>query len=179
MRFDQDIAGLGGDAKYLKHVISGTYYYPIIDFLVGSLSARAGSIVGIFGEDVLLDERFFVGGRSLRGFAEAGIGPRDVITDDPLGGNSYVTGRAELSFPIDLISGLDLRGVLFGDIGTLTEIDVSGANLRDEASLRSSLGIGVSFDSPVGPIRMDWALPVQKEDFDKTEVFQFNFGTRF
>ena len=68
---------------------------------------------------------------------------------------------------------------MFGNMGTLTGVDVSGANLRDEASLRSSLGIGLSFNTPVGPMRMDWALPVQKEDFDKTEFFQFNFGTRF
>ena len=178
-RFDQDIAGFGGNAKYLKHEITGTYYYPISEFFVGSLSASAGSIVGVLGEDVRLDERFFVGGQSLRGFAEAGIGPRDVITDDPLGGNTYVTGSAELSFPIDIISGFDLRGVLFGDVGTLTDIDVSGANLRDEASLRSSLGVGVSFITPVGPARLDWALPVQKESFDETEIFQFKLGTRF
>jgi outer membrane protein insertion porin family len=178
-RFDQDVAGFGGNARYLKHEITGTYYHPINEFLVGSLSATAGNIFGFGGEDVRLDERFFVGGRSLRGFTEAGIGPRDVVTDDPLGGNSFVTGKAELSFPIDVISGLDLRGVLFGDVGTLTGIDVLGANLRDEASLRSSLGIGISFNSPMGPIRMDWAVPVQKESFDQTELFQFNFGTRF
>lgn len=178
-RFDQDVAGIGGNARYLKHEITGTYYHPINEYLVGSLSASAGNILGLMGEDVRLDERFFVGGRSLRGFAEAGVGPRDVATDDPLGGNTYITGKAELSFPIDLISGFDLRGVMFGDVGTLSGIDVSGANLRDEASLRSSLGIGISFNSPMGPIRMDWALPVQKESFDKTELFQFNFGTRF
>ena len=178
-RFDQDVAGFGGNAQYLKHEIIGTYYHPINEYLVGSLSASAGNIFGFMSEDVRLDERFFVGGRSLRGFAEAGIGPRDVATDDPLGGNSFITAKAELSFPIDIISGFDLRGVLFGDVGTLTGIDVSGANLRDEASLRSSLGIGISFNSPMGPIRMDWALPIQKESFDQTELFQFNFGTRF
>jgi outer membrane protein insertion porin family len=179
VRFDQDLAGFGGDAKYVKHEVAGSYYYPINDYLVGSLSASAGTIVGLFGEDVRLDERFFIGGRSLRGFAVAGIGPRDVSTDDPLGGNTFVNGKAEVSFPIDLISGFDLRGVLFGDVGTLTGIDVSGASLLDKASLRSSLGFGISFNSPVGPIRMDWAVPVQKEGFDETEVYQFNFGTRF
>ena len=178
-RFDQDVAGFGGNARYLKHEATGTYYHPISENLVGSLSASVGNIIGFLGEDVRLDERFFIGGRSLRGFAEAGIGPRDVATDDPLGGNTFVTGKAELSFPIDLISGFDLRGVLFGDVGTLTDIDISGANLRDEASLRSSLGFGISFNSPMGPIRMDWAVPLQKESFDQTEIFQFNFGTRF
>ncbi len=179
VRLEQDIAGLGGQAKYLSHQASAAYHHPIMDDLVGTLSGSVGNVFGIFGEDVRIDERFFVGGQKIRGFATAGLGPRDVLFDDPLGGNTYATGSAELSFPIDLVSDFDLRGRIFTDVGTLTGVDVSGANLRDDATLRASVGFGLSYISPFGPILIDFGFAVLKEDFDDTEILRFSFGTRF
>ena len=179
LRFEQDVAGLGGRAKYLSHQASAAYYHPITDDLVGKLSGSVGNRFGIFGETVRIDERFFMGGQQIRGFATAGLGPRDVRTDDPLGGNTFFAATAELSFPIDLVSDFDLRGRIFSDIGTLTGVDVSGVDLRDDATLRASVGFGFSYISPFGPILLDFGFPVLKEGFDETEVLRFSFGTRF
>ena len=68
---------------------------------------------------------------------------------------------------------------MFTDFGTLWNLDDSGPNIEDESSLRATAGIGVSWRSPFGPLRMDVAVPYLKEDYDQEEVFRFNFGTRF
>jgi outer membrane protein insertion porin family len=65
------------------------------------------------------------------------------------------------------------------DAGTLTEIDVSGDNLEDDGSLRVGTGLGLSWLSPLGPLSIEYAVPVVKESGDKTESFRVSFGTRF
>ena len=179
VRLEQDFAGLGGDASFLKNKISGEFHYPITDFFTGTLTGSVGNIVGLFGENVRIDERFFIGGQTFRGFAVAGIGPRDVRFDDPLGGNTFVLSTAEISFPIGLVTAVDLRGRFFTDVGTLTSVDVSNADVVDGSELRASAGFGVSYGSPFGPILIDIGFPLLKEDFDDTEVIRFSFGARF
>lgn len=179
VRLEQDIAGLGGTSKYLRNKISGEYYYPLTEFFTGQLSASVGHITGLFGKDIRIDERFFIGGQTFRGFSTAGIGPRDISTFDPLGGNSYAVSTAEISFPIGIVSTVDLRGRFFTDVGTLTGIDVSGVNLVDGAKIRTSVGFGVSYGSPFGPILIDFGFPILKESYDRTETLRFSFGTRF
>ena len=179
VRLEQDVAGLGGDSKYLKNRLSGEFHYPISDFFTGTLSGSVGHVFGLFGEDVRIDERFFIGGPSFRGFSIAGIGPRDIDTLDALGGNTFAVGTAELGFPIGLVTAIDLRGRFFTDVGTLTNVDLEGADLVDGSELRASVGFGVSYGSPFGPILIDVGFPILKEDFDNTEVIRFSFGTRF
>ena len=138
-----------------------------------------GNIFGLFGEDIRIDERFFLGGQSFRGFTSAGIGPRDLRTDDPLGGNTFFVSTAEIGFPIGVVSAVDLRGRLFADMGTLTNVDLNGPGLVDGAKIRASVGVGISYGSPFGPILIDLGIPILKEDYDDTEVVRFSFGTRF
>ncbi|MGI9501358.1 MAG: outer membrane protein assembly factor BamA, partial [Geminicoccaceae bacterium] len=183
LRLQQEFAGLGGDAQYLKHELVGSYYYPFTPSWVLNLSARGGYIFGYGGEDVRLFDRFFLGGSSLRGFRFAGVGPRDGDTDDALGGNSLATGTAELRFPLGLPEELRMFGRVFFEGGTLTGIDVpngvSDADLLDSGSLRASTGIGLSWLSPLGPISIDFSEALLKEDEDNTESFRVSFGTRF
>jgi outer membrane protein insertion porin family len=181
LRFGNELAGLGGDVRYLQTTVSANYYTPIFtDDLVLNIGGRAGYIVGL-GEDVRINDRFFVGGNSLRGFESAGIGPRD-SDGNALGGNQFVTGTVELSFPIGLPDEFGLRGRTFTDFGFLTDVEedeVADNPIDDENSIRLSVGAGLSWTSPFGPIRIDFAVPVLKEDFDKEERFRFSFGTRF
>jgi outer membrane protein insertion porin family len=183
LRFQQEFAGLGGDTQYLKHELIGSYYYPFTPSWVLNLSARGGHIFGYGGEDVRLFDRFFLGGSTLRGFRFAGVGPRDGLTDDALGGNTLATGTVELRFPLGLPEELRMFGRAFTEGGTLTDIDVpdgvSDANLLDSGSFRASAGIGLSWLSPLGPISIDFAEALLKEDEDKAEQFRVSFGTRF
>ena len=84
-----------------------------------------------------------------------------------------------MTFPLGLPEELGLRGRTFSDFGTLSGIDDSGPEIADETSIRVSVGVGLSWRSPFGPIQIDFAVPVVKEDFDEEETIRFNFGTRF
>ncbi len=177
---DTEIAGVGGDAKYIMGKVGASYYYPVADRWVLSTLGETGMIAGYGGSDVRINERFFVGGTNLRGFEKAGIGPRDLSTDDSLGGNQFYRGTVELKFPIGLPDDMGVAGHAFSDVGSLWGIDTaSTANLVDSSSLRMSAGMGLSWASPMGPVRIDLSKPILKEDYDVEQVFRFSFGTQF
>ncbi|MDX6751032.1 outer membrane protein assembly factor BamA [Geminicoccaceae bacterium 1502E] len=179
LRLDQDVAGLGGDNRFLKHDARADYYYPFTPNWVLNLGASAGYILGYGGEDVHLSNRFFLGGQNFRGFEYGGIGPRDSKTDDALGGNAYYVGTAELRFPLGLPEELRIFGRTFAEAGTLTDIDIDSKNITDSGNMRVSGGFGLSWLSPLGPLSIDFANAFVKEDEDKTETFRLSFGTRF
>ncbi len=179
LRLENEVAGFGGDARYLRTRVGGTVYYPVVDKWVLSLLGEAGYIFGFGGKDLRINERFFIGGSTLRGFEESGIGPRDSATGDALGGNYFYRGSVEMEFPSGLPEDLGVRLRTFSDFGVLSRVDDKGPGIQDQDSLRVTAGVGVSWRSPFGPVRMDFAVPVVKEDFDETEFFRFSFGTRF
>ena len=177
---DTEVAGLGGDAKYLSGKLGANYYIPVYKkSVVFDILGEVGAIGGLDDEDVEINERFYLGGNNLRGFERAGVGPRDAATDDSLGGNLFYRGSAELKFPIGLPEELGVAGHAFSDFGSLWNLDETGTGIQDENSLRASAGVGLSWRSPLGPIRIDFAQPIADENFDKDEVFRFSFGTRF
>ena len=111
-----------------------------------------------------------------------GIGPRHKRTDAALGGNYVATTTVEAIFPVSLAADdLGLQGRLFAEFGTLTGIDtdLESENFFDESSIRGSLGFGVSWTTPLGPLRLDFAWPMLKENFDKDETILFSIGTQF
>ena len=178
LRLNQDIAGFGGDDRFLRQEVQSEYYIPVAKQWTFATYGAAGNIFGL-NQDVRINQRFFSGGQEVRGFANAGFGPRDVTTDDALGGNSYYAVTAELRFPLGLPDDLGVTGAIFTDAGSAWDLDSSGAGIRDDSSLRASFGAGVAWSSPFGPIRIDFAKAFLKESYDETEIFRFNFGTRF
>ncbi len=178
-RFYQEFAGLGGDSRYLKHEIKSSYYYPITNKWRVGVMGSTGYIFGVAGRDVRINDRFFVGGDDLRGFRNSGIGPRDTDTRDALGGNAYYTGTAELKFPLGLPEEIGVSGAVFSDVGSLWKIDNVTTGVADESSPRVSVGAGVLWASPFGPIRIDFAHAIVKQTADQTENIRFSFGTRF
>ena len=178
IRGGQEIAGLGGDVRYIKSTASVSYYHPFTRDIVGNATLTGGTIFGI-GQDVRVLNRFFLGGDSFRGFASGGVGPRDAVTDDSIGGNTFFVATGEMRFPIGLPNDFGVLGRAFTQMGALLDPDVSGANLPDSNVPRLSVGVGLSWRSPFGPIRIDLAQALIKESFDKDELFRFSFGTRF
>jgi outer membrane protein insertion porin family len=171
-----DIAGLGGNVRYLRSVVTGGYFHPFAPQWVLSLLGEAGNITGI-NDTVRIEDRFFVGGDNLRGFATSGIGPRDRQTGDALGGRTYYTGTVQLGFPVGLPPELGITGRVFTDFGSLFSPVEPG--IADTRSLRVASGAGVSWASPLGPIRLDLGIPLVRQSFDKKELFRVSFGTRF
>src|SRR6266850_1674250 len=189
-----DFAGLGFGVEYVRNKVNFGYYYSLFPDWVLGFTAEGGDVFGWGGQKVLLQDRFFVGGDNLRGFAPAGIGPRDIVSSDALGGNKYYVGSVALSVPLGLPKELGISGRVFTDFGTLWGNDqknlvltpaqlVSTGGIQpvilDSAAIRASAGVGISWKSPVGPIRLDLAYPIKKEQFDKTQLFHVSFGTRF
>ncbi|KXJ54549.1 MAG: outer membrane protein assembly factor BamA [Thalassospira sp. Nap_22] len=180
-RLSNDLAGLGGDEQYLRSRVEGGYYYPLDREHEWVLSTR-GSTGYIFGfdDDTRISQRFSVGGSNLRGFEAAGVGPRDIATGDALGSKLYYTGTVQLDFPLGLPSEFALTGRVFSDFGSGRDVDgARPGEIYDTGSLRSSVGFGVGWESPFGPIGVDISQAVTKEDHDKEEMFRLNFGTRF
>ena len=180
VRYNQDIAGLGGDAKHMLNEIRSIYYMPVYESdVVLSLAGKGGYIFGLGKDGVLINNRFFVGSDDIRGFRSDGIGPRDRNTKDALGGNIYYAGTAELTFPLGLPEELGVSGAVFTDVASLWTVDDSGTDIEDDSTPRMSVGAGIAWNSPFGPIRIDVAAPLQKNQYDETEVIRFSFGTRF
>jgi len=179
-RFDTEIAGLGGDARYVSARVGGNYYWPLTKQWIISTTGEVGHIAAFGGETVQINERYNLGGTTLRGFERSGIGPRDAATTDALGGNTFYRASAEVGFPLGLPEEFQIRGHLFSDMGSLWSLDGGGAGVVGESgTLRWSAGAGVSWKSPLGPIRVDVTAPILKEDFDITQVLSFSFGTSF
>ena len=175
----QELAGLGGDAQFYKVTARAAYYRPFNfnTFFFGT-RGRIGTVAGL-GEDVTQSQRFFLGGREVRGFDYSGIGPRDTGSRAAVGGNSVMSGAVELVSSAGISQDLNMRWTIYSDFGSVWGTDfptgVTGAN---DNSIRTSVGVGLLWDTVVGPLSFYWAKPVSKESHDQTKTFQFNIGTR-
>lgn len=182
----QKRAGIGGDIKYFKNDLTAGYYVPIIneDWVVKFIG-KYGYIDGI-GQDVRINDNFFLGGYNFRGFEYGGVGPRIKNADgsygDPIGGKLYYTGTAELKFPTGLPKEIGINTSLFIDAGTVRIVDKgikSSVDIVDSGSIRSSYGLSLNWSSPLGPIRLDFAKIIKQEEYDESEGFRFSFGNYF
>lgn len=178
VRLFTEVAGLGGDVYHFKPSLGGDYYFPIAEDWTLGVGAEVGTIIGL-GEDTRISDRYFIGGRDCRGFEFAGVGPRDRPSEDPLGGKNFYTGTVELGFPLGLPDEFKIRGRVFSDFCASWDLDKTNADVQDSSSPRVSVGTGISWQSPFGPVVLDLAYAAVKEDFDQTEVFSFSFGTQF
>lgn len=179
LSLSNDIAGLGGNSKYFRTNLNGTTYYPVFEESVLSVNGRIGYITGI-GQPVHLQDRFFLGGDSFKGFAKGGIGPRDIGPgNSALGGDTLYSATTELSSPMTFAKQFGLRGLIWGEVGSLWKVDVSGPTVRDSSDPRASVGVGIAVTTPLGPVRADIGIPLLKNPEDDTEIFSFSLGQRF
>ncbi|NKN36468.1 outer membrane protein assembly factor BamA [Agrobacterium sp. a22-2] len=180
--FTHEYAGLGGDSEFYKLYGKVKYYHTLSDEadIIGSLSGSAGHVMGT-GDDLNIFDQFMIGGKEIRGFENGGIGPR-MPNGDALGGTTYFTASAEASMPIPGVpQDFNLRAAFFADAGTLygNEVGNSAGAVGTDMSLRASVGAGIIWISPFGPLRFDYAVPVMKEDFDETQEFRFSMANQF
>ncbi|WP_038033642.1 outer membrane protein assembly factor BamA [Thermopetrobacter sp. TC1] len=174
-----DVAGLGGDIHYVKTEGAAYYFMPLFfEGVTLKLKATAGHIEGWSGDEVKVSDRFYKGGASFRGFEVAGVGPRDTTPEaNAVGGKTYAIGTVEVMFPLGLPEALGLSGSVFTDFGTV--FNAPGNNVQDDAKFRASVGAGVIWKSPFGPLRLDVAYAFAKAPYDKRQIVQFGVGTKF
>ena len=178
VELDNTVAGLGGDSNYLKNELSGGTFYQVFDKWIVNLNAGASYIIGI-GDDIRIIDRFFLGGKSLRGFENRGVGPRDGVSGDSIGGNWFYRTTAGVTFPLGLPNEFGVRGRVFTDAGSIGENDSTFGASTDTGSIRMSVGTGILWDSPFGPVNIDFTQAILKEDFDETALVRFDFGAKF
>jgi outer membrane protein insertion porin family len=200
-----EVAGLGGDVYLGSLEAHSWYFFPLYeDSVVLKLEGNAGHVQPIGDNDVPLQDRFFKGADTFRGFAVSGVGPRQSGNDgssDAIGGRTYAIGTVEVNFPLGIPEEWGIEGAVFSDFGTVfnsgvesvdagdgeckygindpVDADSKDCKVDDTAALRASVGAGVIWQSPFGPLRFEAAYPLLKADYDETEWFRFSVGTRF
>jgi outer membrane protein insertion porin family len=198
-----DFAGLGGDVKYIRNAAEGRFYYPLTEKITLVGRAIGGHIEGWGGEDVRLLDLYYKGGETIRGFNRAGYGPRDLLTRDALGGDTFWAVTSEVRFPLGLPEEFGMSGAAFVDAGSLFGAGASakrlntqcgqpvivdpttgailnpGVCLADSANIRASAGVSLIWNSPLGPLRLDVAKAFVKDPFDREQLIRFGASTRF
>lgn len=176
---DETVSGLGGDVTFMKTSVRASYFKPLNfnSFILGA-RGRAGFVDGL-GEKVTQSARFYLGGRTVRGFDSSGIGPRDTGANSAVGGNYMYSATAEIVSSYGLSEDLGVRWTVFSDIGSVWDTDYpSGVTGANDDSLRQSVGVGFLWDTAVGPLTFYWADAFSKTSHDQLKRFQFNIGTR-
>jgi len=204
--FKQDFAGVGGDVSYLKSAIDAKYYTPLVGDLVGLVHLQTGMLNQVGSNNLRMLDQFQMGPNLVRGFAPNGIGPRDLTffpytgTGDALGGTKYWGASAELQMPFWFLpKEVGLKGAVYADAGSLWDYQgptswaatgeinglVNGSPCKcamvydDTNVIRTSVGVGLIWASPFGPLRFDYAIPITKGKYDVVQEFKFGGGTSF
>ena len=180
----QELNGLGGDTKYSKSAFNLKAYKTLIrDDIILSSDLSSGVIIGA---DANISNRFFLGGDSLKGFRNQGIGPVDNTFEGsdangyPLGGKMFAAISLEASFPIGVPEEYGIFGGIFIDAGSLWDLDNTDlGRIDDGAKIRSAVGVSIFWDTVIGPLRFNFSRPIKKEVYDVTENFRFTVDTRF
>jgi outer membrane protein insertion porin family len=169
--------GISGDARYVRATYQYQQFYPFTKQLTGAVNAEIGLGQSVGDRPYPLFKNFFGGGLgSVRGFEQGSLGPRDPVTGVNVGGTKKLNINTELLVPFPG-AGNDRTLRLYGffDIGNVYGAGDS-INFDD---MRSSYGVGVSWISPVGPLRLAFARPVKTFDGDRIQTLQFQIGTSF
>jgi outer membrane protein insertion porin family len=188
-----EVAGLGGDAKFFRVSADARYYHELFEDVIGVARVQGGHVSAFGGRNLRIVDHYFMGPSLVRGFENSGIGPRDISTSDAaanaVGGTTYFGASLEVQFPIPVLPrGMGLKGAVFADAGTLfgykgntqfPQFNNQSIIVRDDRKIRSSVGVGLLWNSPLGPIRFDYAVATSKAQGDRTQAFRFSGGTSF
>jgi outer membrane protein insertion porin family len=184
----QDLAGLGGDVKFLRTTGDVRYYQPLNSDFVGMVRAQGGYITGWGGQQVPLMNSFFGGPTMVRGFAPNGFGPRDLTpgtTMDNVGGSMYWATTAELQSAIPGIpQEYGLKASAFVDAGSVFHYggpttfpgSTQSLQLANANVIRSSIGAGLTWASPFGALTVNYAVPLTKASYDVVQPLSFSAG---
>ncbi|MDD5653987.1 MAG: BamA/TamA family outer membrane protein, partial [Candidatus Omnitrophica bacterium] len=178
--------GLGGDKDFWKFFGRASQYFPMFRNSVLEIRGRVGLAQPYSSTDrVPIFERFFTGGAStIRGYDERKVGPVDPVSKDPLGGASMLVGNIEYTYPLFSF----LKVAAFYDVGNTWEKLSDIGSSRDafgvssSGGFKSGIGLGVRVKTPIGPLMLDYGIPLNKEpgeDNRKSGKFHFSFSRGF
>jgi len=176
-RVNLEIAMPGSTTTYIRGTVQQQQFTPLSDTFTLMLNGEFDIAKAYGSREVPFFKNFYAGGiGSVRGFQSNGLGPRDLLTNDPLGGTKKLLGSTELLFPLPgAMRDRSFRLSVFADAGGLWGYDEK-FSLGD---LRYSTGMAVSWNSPMGPLKLSFAKPLNDKANDKTQAVQFQFGSIF
>ena len=187
--FSQDFAGFGGNLRFIKTQAEFAGYRPAFDgAIIHSLALHSGIIQSYDGTPIPINQRFFEGGDSFRGFAIAGIGPRDLdapLNTGAIGGNVFAIGTYSARLPSLLPESYGISIAAFTDFGTLGRVDnvirscTQISCVKDNFAFRASAGLSFGWRSPFGPLQIDVGVPFVKTKYDRPQLLHFSAGTGF
>jgi outer membrane protein insertion porin family len=189
--FKQDLAGVGGDVNFLRSTFDSRFYKEVFPDVTGVLRLQGGNLSGWGSRNLRMLDHFQMGPNLVRGFASSGFGPRDLTpgtTQDALGGTLFWGASYELQTPLYFLpKDTGMRAAVFADAGSLwdykgpTSFPKTGETITptDSNSIRSSVGVGLIWDSPFGPLRFDYSFALTKESYDRVQQFRFGGGSKF
>ena len=163
------------DIPYLNNRIFGSYFHEYKSGFVGSIKYRLESINSFNDKDIKFSDRLFVSSDNLRGFAQRGIGPK--IDSDYVGGNYSFFSSFSSIIPNGLPDKWNAISNVFFDTGNVWGVDDN--LIKDSNKIRSSIGLGFSWMSPLGPVSLSYAEPLSKANTDNVEKFNFKIGSAF
>jgi outer membrane protein insertion porin family len=187
----QDVAGVGGNVNFIRTTADTRTYYEVLPDIVGVLHLQGGDLSSWGSKPLRMLDNFQMGPNLVRGFAPNGIGPRDLtpgLTNDALGGTMFWGASVEAQTPLYFLpKEIGIKVAAFADAGSLwnykseTYWNVTGESLQvaDGMAVRSSVGMGLIWDSPLGPLRFDFAYALTKQSYDQTQFFRFSGGAKF
>jgi len=163
------------DTNTLKNYYNHSYYFDLFDKNVSSVSFYLETANSLNNKDIKLSERIKIPSRRLRGFESGRVGPKD--GEDFIGGNYAYSINFSSTIPQLFEESQNVDFLFFTDIADIWGVDYNSS--LDNGDIRSSLGIGLDWYSPIGPMNFSIAQPITKANGDKTESFRFNLGTTF
>ena len=164
------------DTNTLTNYYSYKYFTELYENNISSLSYLFKSVNSISNDDVKLSERAFIPSNRLRGFESGKVGPKD--GDDYIGGNFVTALNFSSTLPFILENSQNTDFLIFLDAANIWGVDYN-SSLDDNKKIRSSIGIGVDWFTPVGPLNFSLSQVLSKNKTDSTESFRFNLGTTF
>tara|TARA_Y100001958_G_C21234417_1_gene560580 strand:- start:81 stop:2342 length:2262 start_codon:yes stop_codon:yes gene_type:complete len=167
---------LVSDTNTLVNSYQYDYYTELYEENITNASFFVRAANSISGDNIKLSERLFIPGRKLRGFERGKIGPKD--GEDYIGGNFITAANISSTVPQLLNNLQEVDFIMFFDVANVWGVDYN-SSLDDDGKFRSSVGLGIDWMTPVGPLNFTFAQPITKESTDKTETFRFNLGTTF
>ncbi|MBN2645640.1 MAG: outer membrane protein assembly factor BamA [Desulfuromonadaceae bacterium] len=195
--FSVELAGLGGTEKFVKTIADYRHFFPLMWGWVFNAHGQVGYVTGFGGEEIPVDERFFLGGiNTMRGFDNREVGPREARMEptnfvydssgnlisydlvqsetefDFIGGETVAYANFEIVFP--LLKDAGLKGLVFFDIG-----NTWGEDETFMSDLRYSVGTGIRWNSPLGPLRLEWGYNLDPYEYESDSKFDFSIGKFF
>ena len=173
--FGQAFATPLSDIPYISNNISNSFYSELSDNYVINLKTGFSSINGLDNKDIKLSDRKFISSRNLRGFESLGVGPVD--NNNHIGGNYTAYGSVSSTFPNPLPDKWNAKSLIFFDAGNVWGVDFDKS--KDSDKIRSSVGLGLDWTSPLGPINFSLSNVLSKANTDKEQSFSFLLGSVF